>query len=82
MMDTAWIPYGIWFQEFHEFRANVVEILPGLWEDRFKMESFIKMLWTLATFLLMAAYSGNLKSKLVIQEYGDTLNTLEELIKE
>ncbi len=82
LTDTFWIPYGIWFQEFHEYRPRVIETPADGLNDYFKIGTFIKLLWTLATFLLMASFSGNLKSQLIIQNYGSIIKTLGELLEE
>ncbi len=83
MADTAWIPYGILFQEFHEFRPRLVvtRVSNNGWRDVSRVESMIKILWTVATFLLMASYAGNLKSNLIIQRYKDTFDDLKQMIE-
>ncbi len=82
MSDTFWVPYGILFQEFHEFQPKRVQVYLTQWPDHFQTDSMIKILWTLAAFLVMAAYCGNLKTQLIVQDYEDYLETLEQLLYE
>ncbi len=82
MLDTFWVPYGILFQEFHEFQPKKVQVYAGKWPDHFHIDSMVKIFWTLATFLIMAAYSGNLKTQLIVQDYEDYLENLEQLLNE
>ncbi len=81
-MDTVWVPYGILFQEFHDYNPKVVETSSELFQEFFHLDSFLKLLWTIATFLLMASYGSNLRSQLIIQEYGETLENLDQLLNE
>ncbi len=82
LFDTIWIPYGILFQEFHDYNPKLVKIPRGTLQDYLNMESLTKLVWTVATLLLMTSYGSNLRRNLIIQEFGETLKDLDELHNE
>ncbi len=45
-------------------------------------DTIVMIVWTLSTFLLVAAYSGNLKSNLIVQDYEEKIETLPQLLDE
>ncbi len=70
------------FQEFHDYNPKVVVPSPDNWQDYFNMELLLRLLWTVTTFLLIASYGSNLRSHLVVQEDGDKLSSIEQLLNE
>ncbi len=79
-MDAAWVPFGIMFQEFHDFQPKIVIVSDTRKYTR--TDTIVMVVWTLSTFLLVAAYIGNLKSHLIIQNYEEIIATLPQLLEE
>ncbi len=80
--DTIWVPYGILFQEFHDYNPKLAHAPVGHFHDLYNTEMLIRMLWTAASFLIVTSFSSTLRSQLIAQEYGKPLNNLGELYNE
>ncbi len=80
MRDAAWVPLGITFQEFPDKKHENYTFRNRQMYTR--TDTFVLAIWTVGTFLLTAAYSGNLKSQFIVKEYEKQIETLQQLLDE
>ena len=74
---VAFIPFGIMFQE------DVPQWQQDLFgaESRLSKGGIVVLLWTVARFLLVQSYHGNLKAVTIIKSYEKPMTRLEELVE-
>ncbi len=78
--ESAWEPFAIMFQEYHQFTSESVLTLMPDKVSHASISVMVHILWTFCSFLLVAALCGNLKTRFIVQEYEDSVNTLEEIL--
>ncbi len=72
MLDTSLMPWAILFQEFHTpVHVGYFDIL--------QVSLYLKNIWVICSFLLVTAYSGNLKAAFVIKTFEDSPESVDEI---
>ncbi len=77
-MDAAWVPFGIMFQEFHDFRPKDIDC--DSHQKYYRVDTWVLGIWTVSIFLISAAYTSNLKSHLIVDDYEKKIETLQQLL--
>ncbi len=64
--------YGILFQEYH------LKVYHGI-HDRVQVVKMLRILWVFCSFLLIIAFSSNLKAVFVVRSYEDPIDTVQNI---